>query len=131
MLIEKLVCKALQSLRSKGVLCDVRLAGCDDESNILLAHSVLLAAHSRVFHELFKGSSEDIDSQETLSIDGLTYQMLNATLEFMYGHIPDNIVALTKGCRMLVVPAIEDYLKSIDEAGRYIKLFLSDRCFIL
>ena len=88
----QLILKDLNDMRSKGILCDVKFAGCDyPETKIhFKAHSALLAASSKVFCKLLVTEST-LPSNAMIHMDDITTEKLQLIVDFIYGVIPNDI----------------------------------------
>ena len=72
---------SLVHLRESGKLCDTVLVTSDRQ---LLAHSVILAAASQVFHAAFQSCTVDGCMNYQLELDGLDGQLMETILDCIY-----------------------------------------------
>ena len=91
------VWKKLYLMRQSSSLCDVTLRS-DDGTNIC-AHSIILASGSSVFHaHLLERKATFLEQTHlsTILLRGVTADVLQVTLDFIYGITPETIADFKK-----------------------------------
>ena len=108
------ISKDLLLMRQRNVLCDVTLMSsnisCD--SVLINAHSVILAASSSFFYNLFVLNGPLIP-QQTYQITDIDAKTLEAVVNFLYGVIPEDLHTLEllrNGATVLGIAHAEQYV---------------------
>lgn len=107
----------LSKMREKTYLCDFSMAASDfdDTRELIVAHSVVMAASCSLFHQfLVARYTEFKDSENIIYVTEVDTSILKIAVDFVYGKIPtdsDSILALNKASVVLGMPAAKRYIE--------------------
>ena len=106
----------LSKMREETYLCDFTMTASDfdDTRELIVAHSVVMAASCSLFHQFFVTKCSDLKIGETMHVAEVDTYTLKVAVDFVYGKkttSPNSILALSEASKILGIPAAKKYLQ--------------------
>ena len=119
---QKLLYDELRRMRTSGILCDIKLSA-SDNVEYYLAHSLVVAAHSKFFYRYFTAVDTVLNLENIICVEGLSHEMLGVAVNYIYGIAPingENIEHLKKAARILEISSVDEYVINLLKEGKHI-----------